>query len=154
MSGRKALSNQKNATRSTGPRTRAGKTKSSRNAYRHGLATDVRADPKLSAEVEKLARQLAGVGADKNRMASARVVAAAQADSWRISNARSLLLERLLRASEQPILTSDEIGHFESVLARQDVGSLCGDLARLERYRRRAFSREMKGMYEFLGVDP
>ena len=44
--------NRANAKRSTGPRTLAGKTISSRNACRHGLSNSLRLDPLTSAKID------------------------------------------------------------------------------------------------------
>jgi hypothetical protein len=47
--------NRKNATRSTGPRTAVGKSKSSLNALRHGLSLPLIMDAATKADVEELA---------------------------------------------------------------------------------------------------
>jgi len=47
--------NRANAKRSTGPKTAAGKLKSSRNAYRHGLSGPLLSDPATSAKVDRIA---------------------------------------------------------------------------------------------------
>lgn len=53
---RQIKANRANATRSTGPKTAGGKTRSSRNALRHGLARSDISDP---AEAENLAVAIA-----------------------------------------------------------------------------------------------
>ena len=53
----KAERNKRNARKSTGPRTRGGKLRASRNALRHGLATV--ADHVQSKDVDRLAAALA-----------------------------------------------------------------------------------------------
>jgi hypothetical protein len=55
-SHRKVESNKENARKSTGPRTRGGKARTSRNAFRHGLSTATNeAD---AAEIDRLASAL------------------------------------------------------------------------------------------------
>jgi hypothetical protein len=55
---RQIAANRANAQRSTGPRTAAGKMKSSRNAFRHGLSGPVRLNPDTVSTIEALAQTL------------------------------------------------------------------------------------------------
>ena len=66
-SDRKIKANRANARASTGPRTVDGRTRSARNALRHGLSLPVCSDPALCEEVEALARDIAGTDAKKRR---------------------------------------------------------------------------------------
>src|SRR5829696_3646681 len=70
---RKREANARNARLSTGPRTKAGKARSQRNALKHGLAVPISAHPQLSAEALKLAEELAneGVTGDQVSLAEA-----------------------------------------------------------------------------------
>ncbi len=77
----------------TGPRTAAGKMRSRRNAYRHGLAMPVCLDPTVSAQVEKVAQQIAGPCASETVMRLARQAAEAQIDVVRSRQARCRILE-------------------------------------------------------------
>jgi hypothetical protein len=61
-SPRKTAANRANARRSTGPRTAAGRARSSRNATRHGLSVSILADARLSSEVLALAHSIAAAG--------------------------------------------------------------------------------------------
>jgi hypothetical protein len=81
--------NRVNAQRSTGPRTTAGKLKSSRNAYRHGLSGSVPHDPSSAAKVNSIARELAGEQATEDRLASATDFANAQMELLRIRAIRT-----------------------------------------------------------------
>src|SRR5260370_16962423 len=49
-----------NAQKSTGTKTAAGKLKSSRNAFRHGLSCPLRLDPVAKAKAEAIVHVLAG----------------------------------------------------------------------------------------------
>ena len=93
-SARKLNANRANARASTGPRTAAGKENAARNALRHGLRSPISADPALSAEVEALAREIAGEGASQEQQVLATRVAEAQIDLKRIRRARHDLLTR------------------------------------------------------------
>src|SRR5262245_14406941 len=66
------------------------------NALRHALSTPVRSDPGLSDEVEALAREIAGSGANIEIQALARQVAEAQIDLRRVRYARHQLLSEAL----------------------------------------------------------
>jgi len=61
-SERQVAANRNNARKSTGPKTRAGRQRIRTNAYRHGLAAVFNRES--LAEIEILARQLAGQTAD------------------------------------------------------------------------------------------
>ena len=99
-SPRKAEANRANACASTGPRTAAGKARSARNASRHGLRSPVLADPALSAEVQELAREIAGARASWDELALAARIAEAQVDLVRVRRARHDLLVRALAAPQ------------------------------------------------------
>ena len=71
----KIESNQKNASRSTGPRTPGGKLRSSNNARRHGLATRVDADPEVRIGIERLAAILAAGSDDLGLAEQSRILA-------------------------------------------------------------------------------
>jgi hypothetical protein len=81
--------NRANAKRSTGPRTAAGKLKTSRNAYRHGLSGPVPTDPSTSTYVNLIARTVAGEQANENRLTSAAEFARVQLELLRIQAIRA-----------------------------------------------------------------
>ena len=86
---RQIRANRANAQRSTGPRTAAGKLKSSRNAYRHGLSGAMPLDLSSTAKVNLIARELAGEQATEDRLASATYFAGAQMELLRIRAIRT-----------------------------------------------------------------
>jgi hypothetical protein len=86
--------NRANARLSTGPKTLAGKLKSSGNAFRHGLSGPVRLDPLSSAKIDAVARVLAGEQTTDDRLASAADFAQAQLELLRIRSIRAELLEK------------------------------------------------------------
>jgi len=95
-SARKRYANRRNARASTGPRTARGKARAAQNARRHGLRLPALSDPAMTKHIGRLARQLAGVHADRERFEAACRIVAAQIDLVRIRRARLPLLARIL----------------------------------------------------------
>jgi hypothetical protein len=83
--------NRANAKFSTGPKTMAGRLKSSRNALRHGLSCPLSFDPVTLADVDALAHALAG----EEEVASAVEFARAQLELLRIRSARADLIAKI-----------------------------------------------------------
>jgi hypothetical protein len=78
------------------PKTAQGRARAARNALRHALSLPVCSNPALSREVETLAREVAGPGANAQIQELARQVAEAEIDLRRVRNARHQLLSRTL----------------------------------------------------------
>jgi hypothetical protein len=120
-SARRAYASRANAAKSTGPRTPAGKVRSARNGRRHGFNLPVLHDPALRLDVEELARKITGErdgAGDPRRHELACRIAEAQIDLVRVRRAR------------------------QSVLAEAETDpAAAAELARLDRYERRALSR-------------
>jgi len=95
-SERKIRANRANARASTGPRTARGRTRAARNALRHALSLPVCSIPALSEEVQALAREIAGPGANAETQELARRVAEAQIDLRRVRYARHQFLSDTL----------------------------------------------------------
>jgi hypothetical protein len=91
-SERKITANRANARASTGPQTTRGRARAARNALRHALSLPVCSIPALSEEVEALAREIAGPGANAETQELARRVAEAQIDLRRVRSARHQFL--------------------------------------------------------------
>ncbi|HUI97344.1 MAG TPA: hypothetical protein VLX44_16425 [Xanthobacteraceae bacterium] len=130
----KARANRRNAEKSTGPKSAAGKATVARNAWRHGLSLPVLGDPALSPEVADIARTLAksltGREVDGRGYELACRIAEPIIDLRRVNDARLPLLNELqadLRNAEKPLR----------------------ELMRLERYKRRAVSRRNAAIREF-----
>jgi hypothetical protein len=129
-SDRKIESNRNNAQKSTGPRSEAGQRRSRRNALRHGLSVAIGSDPSFSEDIKQLADALAR---DSNRNFGELAYEAAEAEI-------DLLRIRKLRASRFTAV----LGNPEMKL--EDHFELDDELAKLERYERRAFSRRKRAL--------
>jgi hypothetical protein len=95
-SERKINANRANARSSTGPQTAQGRARAARNALRHALSLPISSNPALSEEVEALASQIAGSGADAKTQELARRIAEAQIDLRRVRHARHQFLSDCL----------------------------------------------------------
>jgi hypothetical protein len=91
-SEKQIAANRKNAQKSTGPKSAAGRLKSSRNAYRHGLSLPLHLDHATTAKADAIARALAQDQADEEKLAAAADVAQAQLELLRIRAARAELM--------------------------------------------------------------
>ena len=130
-SDQQIAANRNNAKRSTGPRSKAGREMSRRNALRHGLAISAGNAPAMHDDIEKLARVLSHSDGAKGVCENARVAAEAHLDLLRIRNLRACLFER---------------HYFVVGPAPDNLRKLNNELAKLERYERRAFSKRKRGL--------
>ena len=126
-SSRQRDANRRNARRSTGPRTAAGKAAARLNARRHGLAVPLRSEPGADKEIERLADAIAGARSDL--MDLARRIAEADIELRRIRQAR-------LARAKNPHLPTDPS------LLNQEASAF-------ERYERRALSRRKFAIRDF-----
>jgi hypothetical protein len=103
-SDRQWRANRANAKASRGPKTKAGKARSARNAVRHGLSIPVCKEPSLSIQAEQIALKLAGPDPDESLLDRARAVGEAQVDLNRVRARRGALVAQLLADPEyQPL---------------------------------------------------
>lgn len=89
---RQIAANRANARRSTGPKTAAGKLRSSRNAFRHGLSGVLPLDLDTSTKVDAITRVLAGEEAGVTQATPAAEFAKAQVELLRIRTLRAAML--------------------------------------------------------------
>ena len=125
-SDRKIAANRENAKKSTGPQTEAGQRRSRRNAFRHGLAIAIGGDASLSADVEMMVQAVVSAGEQETAGVFARQLAVTEINLLRIRAIRASLFNAFYEKLDVQL---------------RDYAVLNDNLAKLERYERRAFSR-------------
>jgi prophage DNA circulation protein len=142
---KQAAANRRNARRSRGPRSSAGKQRVSHNARRHGLSISITADRAFGEQIEQLAREIAGDTQNELRLECARAVAAAELDLARVRQAKVALIERVMasgalralarevQAQEAPAMPSAELCRSAEAIKRALPA-----LVKFDRYEQRA----------------
>ena len=113
--------NRKNAKRSTGPKTAAGRARSRRNALRHGLSLPLTLDTEMAAKADRIRQSLVAEQAKPTQVVAAIGFAQAQLDLLRIRAVRRQMMA-------VPDLVSGDLTHLRRLVA-------------LDRYERRALAR-------------
>jgi hypothetical protein len=132
---RQIAANRRNGSLGRGPKTSAGKARSSRNALKHGLSIPVNRDKTLRRRIEVLARALAQSEAE-NVFGLGRALAEAELE---VARARAALEAVLTRAG----ITAEWNGGPEQGAALIHV---LAELQRLESYERRALSKRRRAL--------
>src|SRR5262245_3005434 len=94
VSERQIAANRRNARKSTGPRSGAGRKRASRNAYRHGLTLSIASTAAFAKQLDTLVREIAGDTEDAILLERARALAQAELDLARVRRAKVALIER------------------------------------------------------------
>ena len=178
-SERQIAANRRNACKSPGPRSGAGKNRSSRNAYRHGLTVSIASTAAFAKQLDKLVREIAGDSEDAITLERARAIAQAELDLARVQRAKIALIERARAFGElnppQAFRTVTQIKRFFSALDRgrlilpkpvdssatmpsqepyrsaEAIRRVLPELRRLDRYERRAAVRRHQAALDFVG---
>jgi hypothetical protein len=93
-SERQIAANRRNARKSTGPRSGAGRKRASRNAYRHGLTLNITSTAAVAKQLDNLVREIGGDSEDAIVLERARAIAQAELDLARVRRAKVALIER------------------------------------------------------------
>jgi hypothetical protein len=129
---RQRAANRANAAKSTGPQTKAGKAKASRNALRHGLATALCGEPGAVEEIERLAQAIVVEAGRPDLTDYARRVAEAEIDLRRVRRARQTLARLpTAAATSYGLVKSSNSKLFKATLRRLNrrKNPSCEDLA-------------------------
>ena len=97
---RQIAANRRNARKSTGPRSSAGKRRTNRNSYRHGLTASVTLSTERIQHIERLARKIAGKATDVVILNRARDAAQAELELAQIRRVKVALIERMVEFGE------------------------------------------------------
>lgn len=179
---RQIAANRRNASKSTGPRSRAGKERAGRNASRHGLTVSLNSSAAFAKQIEKLAWKIVGNTDNKIVVEYARDAAQAAIDLARIRRVRVAFIERAsaFGALDSPPLFENarEISQFLSSIDRGEMPTLpkrvdpaatmpcqepertaeavrraLPELIKLDRYESRAVARRDKAIREITKID-
>jgi hypothetical protein len=106
---RQIAANRRNAARSTGPRTTAGKKSSSANAYRHGLTARQGLIASDAQDIEELAAKLVGDRQNRVALQWARTAAEAEVALLRIRRLRSVLIQEITHLASAPDASGNSV---------------------------------------------
>jgi hypothetical protein len=177
-SERQIAANRRNARKSTGPRSGAGKKRASRNAYRHGLTLNLTSTAIFAKQLDKLVRKIAGETEDAMVLERARAIAHAELDLAQVRQAKIALIERacafgaldppgvassitriirLLNTRNRgefmlpkPIDATATMPPYEPERSAEAVRRVLPELRKLDRYERRAAARRDRAVLNLL----
>jgi hypothetical protein len=175
-SERQIAANRRNARKSTGPRSGAGKTRASRNAYRHGLTLSITSTVEYAKQLETLVRKIAGNTQNALKLERARAIAQAELELARVRRAKVALIERasafgeldpppvtvtqmirLIDAFERgrlivpkPIDASATMPSREPDRSAEAIRRVLRELRKLERYERRAAAQRDRAVVNLI----
>jgi hypothetical protein len=138
----KIAANRRNARRSTGPRSAAGKARARRNALKHGLATPASLDHVAMDRIDDLVVALTRDFPDQLEFELATVAAEAQAEIERVRQTKVTLVNRAyahLRDEAGRLLSAGERAAM-AFAGKTEILMAC------ERYERRAISRRNRAL--------
>jgi hypothetical protein len=178
-SERQIAANRRNARKSTGPRSSAGKNRASRNAYRHGLTSSLTSTAAYAKQLDKLVRKIIGDTEDPILLERARAIAQAELELARVRRAKVALIERASAFGEldpprpsspvtriirllnafypgrvalpKPIDSSATMPSHEPNRSAEAVRRVLPELRKLDRYERRAAAQRDRAvlLYNF-----
>ena len=160
-----------------GPRSAAGRKRSSWNSFRHGLAAGVTAAAERIKYIERLARKIAGARTDIVTLDHARTLAQAEFDLAQIRRAKVALISRLMAFGELDMLDDSQWLSYGKLFLRRLKRGECilpervetlampttepertaeairralPELVKFDRYERRAAARRARSLHIFM----
>ena len=178
-SERQIAANRRNARKSTGPHSGAGKKRASRNAYRHGLRSSITSTAAYAKQLDRLVREIAGNTEDAILLERARAIAQAELELARVRRVKVALIERasafgeldppqafssvtqiirLLNAIDrgrvpsfpEPVDSSATMPSQEPDRSAEAIRRVLPELRKLDRYELRAAARRDRAVSIFL----
>ena len=162
-SAEQIAANRKNAQKSKGPRTAAGKARASRNSRKHALSTISHKNPLFAQQIEAIAHEICPATTNSGLWQQALIVGECTTILICVQAERIALTERLLGGSCARIADAEGAGRAElgasdckPAPARHELeamGLAARELDRLERYERRALSRRKRAVETFMAIN-
>jgi hypothetical protein len=166
---RQIAANRRNAQKSTGPRSVAGKNRASRNAFRHGLSCSIGSNAAFAKELDRLTHEIAGDSKDAATLQHARAAAEGDLALARARQVKAALIQRAsaygAQSSGAATRSEQELRRFFNAVLRGEtdlsestnptsmmplaepeqlanaVRRVLPQLVRMDRYEHRAFAR-------------
>jgi hypothetical protein len=138
---RQIAANRRNGALSRGPKTAAGKARSSRNALKHGLAIPITRDRATAREIRRAARQMAPLAVGDSIL-NAQIAAEANFELARVRAAFEAVVARISHTSNAGPGDTCSTGSGKSAAPIRTLA----ELDKLDRYERRAFSRRRRAL--------
>ena len=162
MSSQKQIeANLRNAQKSKGPRTAAGKARASRNSRKHALSTISHNNPFFAQRIEAIAREICPETTNSALREQALIIGECTTVLVCVQDERIALIEQSLGSTSAHMTDADAAGRAElgasqckPAPARDELkamGLAARDLNRLERYARRALSRRKRAIETSMG---
>jgi hypothetical protein len=142
---RQIAANRRNGALSRGPKTAAGKARSSRNALKHGLAIPISRDRATARKIRRAAQQMAP-SAVGDSIRNAQIAAEANFELARVRAA--LYLEAVVARMSISHMSNAGPGDTCSTGSGTSAAPIrtLAELDKLDRYERRAFSRRRRAL--------
>ncbi len=141
---RQIAANRRNGALSRGPKTAAGKARSSRNALKHGLAIPITRDRATARKIQRAARQMAP-SAVGDSIRNAQIAAEANFELARVRAAFEAVVARMSISSHTSNAGPWDTCSTGSGKSAAPIRTLA-ELDKLDRYERRAFSRRRRAL--------
>ena len=141
---RQIAANRRNGALSRGPKTAAGKARSSRNALKHGLAIPITRDHETARKIRRAARQMAP-SAVGDTIRNAQIAAEATFELARVRAAFEAVVARMSISSHTSNAGPWDTCSTGSGKSAAPIRTLA-ELDKLDRYERRAFSRRRRAL--------